>query len=82
MLKFYKIPNTDIRKAILMTAQGPQCVCLIGTAKDLYEAQIILTKPSESEADKWLLLPRAAEWTSYAFNLLEDAKNKARRMYQ
>lgn len=82
MLKFYKIPNTDIRKAISMTDQGSRCVCLIGTAKELYENKIILTKPSETAAYKWLLIPRDAELTSYSFNLLEDAKNKARRLYQ
>ena len=62
MVKFYRIKDTEIRKAVEVSENGVRIgpVALIGRAKELVERGVLTpdnTKDHDRIADKWLVVP-------------------------
>ena len=62
MVKFYKVKDTEIRKAVQISESGARLgvVALIGKAQELVDRGLLTPNSTEEHnavADKWLVVP-------------------------
>lgn len=81
MVKFYRIKDTEIRKAVEVSENGVRIgpVALIGRAAELVERGVLTPDRSEEHdkiADKWLVVPcvNSGKMELIPYDTLAEAK--------
>lgn len=78
MVKFYKMKDSEIRRAFEVDEAGNKvrCIALIGQVKELIEKEIIFDtyQCAKGNMEKWLVIYPVSDEIEEQFDSLEEAK--------
>ena len=78
MIKFYKIKDTEIRKAVQVSESGFRVgtVALIGRADELVQRGILTPMDEGHDGSKWVIVPyvTSGRLTLFQYDTLAEAK--------